>query len=296
MKRFAMISAMILGLVVQGNVQAAAEEDTGNGLEVGNLEKLAGGFIFTEGPAVDREGNIFFTDQPNDRILKWSIEDILSVWKEPAGRSNGLFFDREGNLIACADEQNQLWRISPSGEVSVLLDSFDGKLLNGPNDVWVNKDNSLYFTDPFYRRPYWKRGETEQPGHFVYYLSPDRTQIRVVEDQLVSPNGIIGSPDGGILYVADIRGGETYRYRITADGSLADRVLFCEMGSDGMTLDWRGNLYLTGDGVFIFNRHGKEIGHIDVPEKWTANVCFGGKDRKDLFITASQGLYRVRIK
>jgi len=265
-------------------------------IEMGELEKLAGDFSFTEGPAVDGEGNLFFTDQPNNRIMMWSSGGSLSVFKEPAGRSNGLYFDLDGDLLACADEKNQLWEISPEGEVTVLLDGFAGKLLNGPNDLWVRGDGSIYFTDPFYRRSYWNRGEMEQPGSYVYRISPGRSQVSVVEDRLVSPNGIIGTPDGKNLFVADIRGGKTYRYRISADGKLHDRELFVEMGSDGMTLDGRGNLYLTGKGVFVFDSGGRQIGHIDVPEKWTANVCFGGAEMKDLYITASTGLYRVRIK
>ena len=118
--------------------------------------------------------------------------------------------------------------------------------------------------------------------------------IRVVED-LVRPNGIIGTSDGKRLYVADIEGRKTYRYHINKDGSLTEKQLFCTMGSDGMTIDKQGNVYLTGKGVFIFDREGKSIGHIDVPENWTGNVCFGGKDRKTLFITASKGFYSMKM-
>lgn len=267
-----------------------------NPAEWGQLEKLSSGFSFTEGPAADPGGNVYFTDQPNNRIMLWTIEDILLTWKNPSGRSNGLVFDKTGNLIACADENNQLWEISPQGEVRILVSNFEGKLLNGPNDVWVGNDNSLYFTDPYYQRPYWKRSEMEQPGQYVYYLSPNREELRVVEDRLVRPNGIAGSPDGKILYVADIGDSKTYSYRIGEKGYLEDRGLFCDMGSDGMTVDRNGNLYLTGDGVSIFSPDGQKIGHIDVPERWTANVCFGGKDLKSLYITASRGFYRVKMK
>jgi gluconolactonase len=177
----------------------------------------------------------------------------------------------------------------------VLLKEHQGKMLNGPNDVWVNPKGGLYFTDPFYKRPWWTHNQMPQDGQHVYYLAPDRKNLRRVTDDLRQPNGIIGSPDGQTLFVADIGARKTYRYAIQTDGSLQNKQLFCEMGSDGMTLDSAGNLYLTGRGVFVFSKEGKQIDHIEVPESWTANVSFGGKDRQDLFITASKGLYSIRL-
>lgn len=264
--------------------------------EGAKLEKLAGDFKFTEGPAVDADGNVSFTDQPNDRILAWSINGKLSTFMQPSGRANGLYFDSKGNLLACADENNQIWSIDPSRKVKVLVKDYQGKLLNGPNDLWVTPDDGIYFTDPLYTRPYWKRGPMEQDGEHVYYLAPDRVSLTRVVDDLKKPNGIIGTPDGRMLYVADIGAGRTYAYDIQRDGALANKRLFCELGSDGMTIDREGNVYLTGKGVTVFDRTGKEIAHIDVSEPWTANVCFGGKDRHTLFITASTGLYAIRTR
>ncbi|HLH54199.1 MAG TPA: SMP-30/gluconolactonase/LRE family protein [Verrucomicrobiae bacterium] len=259
------------------------------------LQKLAGDFSFTEGPACDAHGNVFFTDQPNDRILEWSTEGKLSTFKQPCGRSNGLCFDSKGNLWACADEKNEMWKIDPSGKVSVVIKDYQGKLLNGPNDIWLEPGGGLYFTDPYYQRDYWKRGPKESP-ECVYHLAPnEKTMTRVIDD-LKQPNGIIGTPDGKTLFVADIGGHKTYRYSIQPDGSLRDKALFCELGSDGMTIDKEGNVYLTGNGVTVFDRTGKQIEHIAVAEPWTANVCFGGRDRKTLFITASKGLYAMRMK
>ena len=259
------------------------------------VEKLADGFKFTEGPAADAQGNVFFTDQPNDRIMKWSIDGKLSTFLPVSGRSNGLYFDRGGNLIACADEDNQLWSINPDGRVTVLVKFFRNRLLNGPNDLWVRPEGGVYFTDPFYKRSYWKRGPMEQEGQCVFHLSPDRKVLRRVVSDLKQPNGIIGTPDGKQLYVADIGDKKTYVYTINEDGTLSDRKLFCEMGSDGMTIDSAGNVYLTGKGVTVFDSSGAKIEHIEIPERWTANVCFGGKDRKTLFITASTGLYGLRM-
>jgi len=260
------------------------------------VELLADGFKFTEGPAADAQGNVFFTDQPNDRILKWSIDGKLSTFMQPCGRSNGLCFDSQGNLWACADEKNELWRIDPSGKVEVVVKKYKDKLLNGPNDIWIRPDGGIYFTDPFYKRPYWQRGPQQQDAQCVYYLTPDREKLVRVAADLQQPNGLIGTPDGKTLYVADIRAKKTYAYDIRPDGTLAGKRLFCELGSDGMTIDSEGNVYLTGRGVTVFDPSGKQIEHIAVDARWTANVCFGGKDRQTLLITASHGLFGVRMR
>jgi gluconolactonase len=260
------------------------------------VEKLADGFTFTEGPAADADGNVYFTDQPNDRIVKWGVDNQQSIFMQPCGRSNGLCFDRDGNLWACADEKNELWCIDPAGTAQAVVKDYQGKLLNGPNDLWVRPDGGIYFTDPFYKRPYWNRGPIEQDGQCVYYLSPDRKTLTRVADDLQQPNGVIGTPNGKTLYVADIRAKRTYAYDVQPDGRLAGKRLFCELGSDGMTIDSDGNVYLTGRGVTVFDSSGKQIEHIDIPESWTANVCFGGQDRQTLFVTASKGLYGVRMR
>jgi gluconolactonase len=261
-----------------------------------SLQKLAGDFIFTEGPAADKAGNVFFTDQPNDRIMVWSTKGTLTTFMQPSGRSNGLFFDRNGYLWSCADEQNELWKISRDKNVEVVLNKYDNKLLNGPNDLWIAPDGSIFFTDPFYRRTWWDHTEKPQDKECVYYLSPDHKVLKIISDDLIQPNGIIGTPDGKKLYVADIGDKKTWSYTIGPDGFLSDKTLFCEMGSDGMTIDVKGNIYLTGKGVTVFDKTGNVIGNIAVPENWTANVCFGGKNRKSLFITASKGLYMISTR
>ena len=260
------------------------------------LEKLAGDFKFTEGPTSDKDGNVFFTDQPNNRIVKWSVDDKLSTFMQPAGRANGMFFDSKGNLIACADEKTELWSITPDGKHTVLAKEYEGKILNGPNDVWVRADGSLFFTDPFYKRDWWDYDKPPQGTEQVYFLSADRKTLKRVTTDFSQPNGIIGTPDGKNLFVADIRAGKTYAFDIQADGSLTNKRLRCELGSDGMTLDAEGNLYLTGKGVTVFDKTGKKIEHIDLAEAWTANVSFGGKDHQTLFITASKGLYSIKMR
>lgn len=178
----------------------------------------------------------------------------------------------------------------------VLLASYDGKLFNGPNDVWVAPDGGMYFTDPFYKRDYWQgRDKPDQEKQRVYYLPKGAKAPVIAEDTLVQPNGIIGSPDGKLLFVADIGAKKTYQYDIAADHSLKNRKLFCELGSDGMTRDSAGNLYLTGKGVIVFDKDGKKLGDIPVPEGWTANVTFGGKNLKTLFITAMDSVYTIEM-
>lgn len=260
------------------------------------IQKLADGFQFTEGPSADKKGNVYFTDQPNDRILVWNNKKGISTFMQPCGRSNGLAFDSQGNLWSCADENNELWKISPDKKVEKILNAWEGKLLNGPNDLWIAPDGGIYFTDPYYKRSWWSHTGMPQAKQRVYYLKPDLKTLIIVEEELLQPNGIVGTPDGKKLFVADIRGNKTWSYSINPDGILSDKKLFCELGSDGMTIDSEGNIYLTGKGVTIFDNAGRKLGNIEVPENWTANVCFGGRNLKSLYITASNGFYRMKIK
>src|SRR6516164_7595478 len=146
------------------------------------------------------------------------------------------------------------------------------------------------------KKPWPSRITKAKDCEAVYYLSPDHKTLTRVVDDLQQPNGIIGTPDGKVLYVADIKGNKTFAYDIEADGSLKNKRLFCKLGSDGMTIDHEGNVYLTGKGVTVFDKTGKQIEQIPVPEPWTANVCFGGKDKQTLFITASKGLYSLKMR
>ena len=252
-------------------------------------------FSFTEGASVDRKGNVFFTDQPNNKIWEYNIKGELSVFLDNAGRSNGTYFDGKGNLISCADEHNQLWSISPKGKVKVLIKDLDGHLLNGPNDVFVAPNGGIYITDPYYQRDYWTRKKSELDGQKVYYIPKGTSKLIVVADDLKQPNGIVGTPDGKHLFVADIAANKTYKYDINADGTFTNKQLFTAQGSDGMTLDEKGNIYLTGKGVTVYNPQGIKIAHIDINEPWTANLCFAGPNKDELFITASKAIYTIKM-
>ncbi len=254
------------------------------------VDKLAGGFQFTEGPACDAVGNVFFSDIPNARIHKWSVDGVLTTFRENSGGANGLYFDKSGNLVACEGKSRRLTSIAPDGTVTVLADRYQGKRLNSPNDLWIDPKGGIYFSDPRYGQDL----EIEQDGFFVFYLPPGgKDLVRVVND-LEKPNGLVGTADGKLLYVADAGGGKTYVYKIQSGWELAERKMIAPIGSDGMTLDEQGNLYLARDVVHVYSPDGKLATTIDVPEA-PANVCFGGKDRKTLFITARKGLYSLKM-
>lgn len=277
--------------------QAAPATDTIKLIQPGAaLIQVSKQFAFTEGPAVDKAGNIYFTDQPNDKIWEYDTAGRLSVFMDKTGRSNGMYFNKNGRLIACADEKNQLWSIDAEKNVTVLLSNFHGRRFNGPNDLWVDRNGNIYFTDPYYQRDYWERKKPDLGRQSVYYLPRGSSQAVIADSALVQPNGIVGTPDNRYLYVADIGDNKTYRYEISAQGNLINRKLFVPQGSDGMTLDEKGNVYLTGKGVTIYDSSGIKIGNIPVPSNWTGNICFGGKDRMTLFITASESVYTLRMR
>lgn len=256
-----------------------------------SLKLISSEFKFTEGASVDKQGNVFFTDQPNDKIWKYDTNGKLSLYMDKTGRANGTYFDKKGNLIVCADENNEIWSIDKNKKITVLFSDFEGKKVNGPNDIWLDAKGGIYFTDPYYQRDYWTRKSSELTGEKVYYLPKGQKTAIVVADDLLKPNGIVGTPDGKFLYVADAKAGKTYKFKINPDASITDKQLVLNQGSDGMTLDRDGNIYVSGKGVNIYSPTGEKIGHIDVPENWVGNICFGGKNKNILFITASKSLY-----
>ncbi len=278
----------MMGLVVLAGCSESNMSVVASGAEV---VELADGFRFTEGPACDDEGNVFFSDIPNNRIHKWSLDGELTTFREDSGGANGLYFDKTGNLLACEGGGRRLVSITPEGEVTVLADKYEGKKFNSLNDLWIDPKGGVYFTDPRYGN----RDGMEQDGEHVYYLPPDhRTVIRVIDD-MVRPNGLIGTPNGRKLYVTDNGDGKTFAYDIRKDSTLANKTLLAPEGSDGMTLDNRGNIYLTTSVVAVYDKNGAKIEEIEVPER-PANVTFGGNGGHTLFITARTSLYAVKMR
>jgi len=260
------------------------------------VQKAGSGYSFTEGPSVARDGRVFFTDQPSDRVYLWDEKSGITLFKENCERANGTWFDSEGNLLVCADLHNTIIKITPNGELITVYDKgFGGVHLNGPNDLWQDMKGGIYFTDPYFHRDYWEAGhKQEQDIQAVYYLKPSGELVRVIEDLRV-PNGIAGTPDGKYLFVADMMGRATWKYTINGDGSLGNKTLFAPSGSDGLTIDARGNIYLTSGKVLIYNPEGEKIGEIALPETPT-NVCFGGEKRNVLFITARTSVFTLKMK
>lgn len=301
-RRFSVTALLLCGWTAYISLASGQETEskqqvkTESKVSLEPVKLLSDGYKFTEGPTVDTEGNVYFTDQPNDRIVKWSTDGKLTDFLKPAGRSNGMYFAPDGKLLACADQANELWELDTTGQHKVLLKDFEGTRLNGPNDVWVDRNGTIYFTDPYYQRPWWEHKKQPQRKQSLYKADRDGSNLVCVDDALVQPNGIIGDSDRKLLYVADIGDKKTYRYKIAGDGQLLDRQVFCRQGSDGMTIDREGNVFLTGSaGVYVYNSDGELIETISVPKPWTANVCLGGEDRKTLFITASDSVFTVRV-
>jgi gluconolactonase len=256
------------------------------------IKKVQSGFTFTEGPAADAEGNIYFTDIPTEKIFKWSYKDgSITLYREGTGQANGLMFDGKGQLIVCEMGNNRVTLDDLKGNISVLADHYKGKKLNMPNDLWIDPGGGIYFSD--FLGP--GSAESQNEKLQIYYIPPDnRELIRVTED-LVAPNGLIGTPDGKTLYIADMGVRKTLVYKIQPDGSLTDKKIFCNEGHDGMALDEKGHVYVTGDtAIHVYNPKGEKIEEIAFPDR-PANVSFGGKERKTLFITAMTSVYTLEM-
>lgn len=256
--------------------------------EGAEFRKLGGDFKFTEGPAVGPDGKIYFNDIPNERTHVYDPADgSIAVYREPSGRANGLFFTPAGALIACEGGDRELTRTDHAGEVSVLAAKFDGKKLNSPNDVVPDGIGGFYFTDPRYGNA----DDRELDVEAVYYVDRKGELTQVAAD-LTKPNGIILSADGKILYIADPGAEKIWAYDVEGPGKIANKREFAPVGSDGMTIDKLGNVYVTWEDVIAFDPSGKEVLRLTPPEK-PANCLLVGKT---LYVTARTGFYAVDLE
>jgi gluconolactonase len=274
------------------------------------VERLATGFRWAEGPVWFGDGRyVLWSDIPNNRIMRWDEESgAVSVFRKPSNHSNGNTRDRQGRLVTCEHDSRRVTRTEYDGTITVLMDRFESKPLNSPNDVVVKSDDSVWFTDP----PFGILGNYE--GHVapvelptnVYRLDPRTGQATVVTGDVPRPNGLCFSPDESRLYVV-VSGAmprEIRVYDVVAGGTaLANGRVFINAGAgipDGMRCDTDGNLWCGWgggeglDGVAVYNPDGRVIGRILLPER-CANLCFGGLRRNQLFLAASQSLYSIFV-
>ncbi|XZE55216.1 SMP-30/gluconolactonase/LRE family protein [Planctomycetaceae bacterium SH139] len=287
--------------------EVAAAEVSSDGVSIrtlGPVEKLQGGFQFTEGPTPALAGpgesvGLYFTDIPADQILHWQAGQKAVPLIEPAGHANGLLMEAGGRLVACQMDGQVVVYDLQTKKLETLAASYQGKRFNAPNDLIIDSVGGVYFTDPLFRAP----EPLPQGVQAVYYITADRQVVRVTDD-LPAPNGIGLSPDGDKLYVIPSRSAEMMVYQVLAPGKLGPGKVFCRLrqtsdngnsGGDGMVVDTGGNIYITADtGVQVFDREGTYLTTIEFPEQ-PANVTFGGVERDELFVTARTGLYRVKV-
>ena len=267
---------------------------------VGPIQKLHGDFQFTEGPAADGQGNLYFTDIPAEKIFLIAADGKLSVFLENSKNINGLMLSKDGLLYGC-EMQGRLVAVDPKTmKITALAEGYAGNRFNAPNDLVIDKTGGVYFTDPHFRAPM----PLPQEKTAVYYRSADGKVTRLTTDPK-APNGVILSPDEQTLYVVPSLEKKMYKYEVKAPGELGDAQVFCELkqakegedrGGDGLTIDTQGNLYITsGLGIQVFSPAGKLLGIIPFPEQ-PSNVTFGGQDNKTLYVTARTGLYACEME
>ncbi|MBX6376127.1 MAG: SMP-30/gluconolactonase/LRE family protein [Acetobacteraceae bacterium] len=281
-------------------------------LVLGNaaIERIATGFRFTEGPAYFGDGRyLLFSDIPNDALLRWDeITGAVAVLRHPAGYPDGNTRDRQGRLITCELGSRTLTRTEHDGTVTVLAAAFEGTRLTGPNDVVVKSDGSIWFSDngAGIRGNYLGDKAPQEMPFRVYRLDPDSGELRIAVDDMARPNGLCFSPDETRLYVVDtpVTGPKTTRVYDIVDGKAVNGRLFFDASpgfADGIRCDTEGNVWcgFSGgpgqDGVAVFAPDGTLIGRILLPER-CANLCFGGRKRNRLFMTASQSVYALYVE
>ena len=294
------IQLLLSALIVAGLSSASAADRIPGVGPMGEVKKVHGNLQFTEGPAADKQGNVFFSDVAGDKLYQVDAKGALSVLLDPSHHTNGLMVNAAGNVVAC-EMDGRLIEVNPkTKEVKSLADGYEGKRFNAPNDLVIDNGGGVYFTDPHFRAPM----PLPQGVRAFYYRAPDGkvTRLGVVE---TAPNGIILSPDEKTLYVIPSMQAEMLAYPVEAPGKIGAQRAFCTLkqaagktngGGDGLTIDTQGRLYITSAlGVQVFDKNGEYLGVIEFPEQ-PANCDFGGTDNKTLYVTARTSLYSVPME
>jgi gluconolactonase len=269
------------------------------------IERLATGFLFTEGPLWHAQDEyLLFSDMPGDHLRKWSRQGGVTSFRKPCAQSNGLAWDRQGRLIVCEHATSRLTRTKLDGSSTVFASHYDGKELNSPNDVVVKSDGGIYFTDPTYGRAeyYGKPRPTQLDFRGVYRAEPDGNRLTLLADDFRQPNGLCLSLDEKRLFVNDTERQHIRVFDVKPDGTLANGRVWAQTtgagagAPDGMKMDSEGNVYCCGPGgIHVFDPQANCLGVIGMPEH-TANFCFGESDYRTLFVTASTSIYKLRVK
>ena len=271
------------------------------------IQKHWTGCEWAEGPVYFPEGDyVLWSDVPNDRILKFDAHSgVTTVFREPCNNTNGHFRDQQGQLVSCEHAANRISRTAPDGSVTGLVDNWEGKRLNSPNDLVVKSDGTIWFTDPPYGILSNREGnqrESELEGNFTYRFDPKSKELSVVDNVADRPNGLAFSPDETMLYLADTGEPKDITvFNVSKDSAtLSNRRLFAKVrpgAADGLRVDERGNIWTSArDGVQCYSPNGSLLGKILIPEQATANLVFGDKDGKRIYICGDTSLYSVRVK
>ncbi len=323
----------VITLTLIATISSLSAETSVNLVAPGATIQKTSGFTSTEGPATDADGNVWFTEVFASRIQKWNWEDgKTTLYRENTGTANGMMFDAKGNLVICEMGNGRIVRDDLKGHVTVIADSMNGKKFRGPNDLWIDPKGGIYFSHtsmgamppggmPGEAPPSGMQGGAPPSGEMpasggmpegmggapggppsaggdtsdlgIVYISPDGKNVSLVTTDVTNPNGLIGTPDGKILYVGD--GKKVFSYKINSDGSLSDKKLFCESGTDGMAMDEHNDVYLTDDkDILIYSPAGELLQKIETPDG-CSNVEFCGKDRKTLFFTYHDNIYTLKM-
>jgi len=266
------------------------ELEPGVDLLTGEVETVSGWYRFTEGPAADLSGGVYFSDYVQQRIYHRAADGEVTVLREGTP-SNGLSVGPDGTLFACEPTERRVVRLDAEGQAHEVTGRYAGKRYNSCNDLWVDPAGGVYFTDPMYS----KDRAREVDGEHVYYVPPGGEPVRVIDD-LVRPNGVVGTADGELLFVVDDGAHATYRYEIEAPGQLGARTKLADRGHDGITVDEAGRIYVVDeDEVLVLSPTGARLGALEMPFRPT-NVTFAGEGRGDLIVTGKWVVHVISTK